>query len=481
MIVPEAYRSRVAVVYILSLFIQIMDTTIVNIAIPTLADEFGVDATDVEWAVIGFALALAAVIPVAGWLGDRFGTRRVFLVAIAGFVVASMLCGAARTLDQLIAARVFQGLFAGLITPIGSAMLFRAYPLEERARASAAVVGVAVIAPAIGPVLGGVIIETLSWRWIFFVNIPVGGAALALGISWLREEIVGVTGGVDWTGLVLSSAGLGLLLVGVSEGPSQGWDSPWVVGALGVGTLSLIALVVVETRIDHPVLALRLFGDRLFRSINLTSFPAYMGFFSLIFLLPIFLQQVGEHSALVTGLTLLGQPIGIIISSQIAGKWLYGRFGPRPMLLVGLAASLVVGLWFVTVDETTHLVAITAVMFLRGLAMGIVFIPIQTATYATISLPDMGRATSLFNTQRQAAVGAGVAVVATVLSALVASVDPPTEGGAPTADRVAAFHAAFGVSAALFALAAAAAWFIVNEDARPTMHPVTVPAATPNR
>src|SRR6056297_769951 len=151
------------------------------------------------------------------------------------------------------------------------------------------------------------------------------------------------------------------------------------------------------------------------------------------------------------------------------------------MLLAGLAASLVVGLWFVTIDETTDLLTITAVMFLRGLAMGMVFIPIQTATYATISLPDMGRATSLFNTQRQAAVGAGVAVVATVLSALVTSVDPPAEGGAPTADRVAAFHAAFGVSAGLFALAAAAAWFIVNEDARPTMNRVSAPVTTHRR
>ncbi len=465
------YKYRVMAVYVLGVFIQIIDGTIVNIAIPTLADEFDVDSTDVDWTIIGFYVALAVVIPIAGFLGDKFGTRRMFVVALAGFVAASALCGTARSLEQLVGFRILQGLFAGLITPIGSAMLFRAFPLSERAKAATAVITVVVIAPAIGPALGGLFIETLSWRWIFYVNIPIGGLGLVLSLAWLREEVVGTTGRIDWAGLVLSALGLGLVLLGVSEGPNRGWGSPLILTSLIVGAAALVALVVVETRIDDPVLALRLFRDRLFRAVNLASAPIYIGFFSLIFLLPIFLQQVGEHSALRTGLTVSGQAIGVVVSSQMVGRVLYPRLGPKPLFVVGSVAAMVTGLWFATMDETTSLMTVAGVTFLRGLAMGVLFIPIQTATYATIPLPDMGRATSLFNTQRQASVAAGVAIVATILASMVSSLDSPLEGGAPTPERVEAFRVAFAVSALFFGLGAIAALFIHNEDARATMAP----------
>ncbi len=463
------YKYRVMAVYIVGLFIQIIDGTVVNIAIPTLAEEFDVEATDVDWAIIGFYVALAMVIPVAGFLGDKFGTKRIFLIALGGFVVASALCGTAQTLEQLIVFRMMQGFVAGMITPIGSAMLYRAFPLDERARASAAVVGVAVIAPAVGPALGGLIIETLNWRWIFYINIPIGGLGVAAGVIWLREEVVGTSGRIDWAGILLSGGGLGLLLFGISEGPSRGWDAPLVVAAIAAGTIALIALVIVETRIADPALTLRLYRDRLFRSINLGAAPVYMGFFSLIFLLPVFLQKVGGHSPLVTGVTVSGQAIGVVISSQIAGRWLYPRLGPRPLMVWGNVAAMVAGLWFVTIDETTTLPAIAIATFARGLAMGFVFIAIQTACYASIPLPDMGRATSLFNTQRQAAVATGVAVVATILSALVFSLDDPADGGAATADRVDAFQMAFLVSALMFGLAAAVSLLVHNQDARATM------------
>ncbi len=463
------YKYRVMAVYVLGLFIQIVDGTVVNIAIPTLADEFDVDSTDVDWAIIGFYVALAVVIPIAGFLGDKFGTRRMFVLALAGFVTASALCGTAQSLEQLVGFRMLQGLFAGLITPIGSAMLFRSFPLRERARASAAVIGVVVIAPAIGPSLGGLIIETLSWRWIFYINIPIGGLGLVLALAWLREEVVGTSGRIDWAGLVLSAAGLGLVLLGVSEGPDRGWGSPLILTSLVAGPAALVALVLVETRTEDPVLALRLFRDRLFRATNLASAPIYIGFFSLIFLLPIFLQKVGEHSALPTGLTVSAQALGVIASSQLVGRVWYPRIGPKPLMVAGSLAAMIVSLWFATMDETTSLLAVASVSFLRGMAMGVLFIPVQTATYATIPLPEMGRATSLFNTQRQASMAVGVAIVATILASMVSSLDSPLDGGAPTAERVEAFRVAFGVSASFFGVAALVSLLIHNEDARGTM------------
>lgn len=463
------YKYRVMVVYIIGLFIQIVDGTVVNIAIPTLAEEFGVESTDVDWTIIGFFLAVAVMIPIAGFLGDKFGTKRIFLVALSGFIAASALCGTSQTLQQLVAFRMIQGLFAGLITPIGSAMLFRAFPLKERAKASAAVISVAVIAPAIGPALGGLLIETLSWRWIFYINIPIGGLGLLAARAWLREEVVGTTGRIDWAGLILSGGGLGLVLFGVSEGPNRGWGSPLILTSIVGGIIALVVMVIVETRIEDPALALRLFRDRLFRATNMVSAPVYVGFFSLIFLLPIFLQKVGDHSPLVAGMTVGWQAIGMVITSQVAGRRLYNTVGPRALLFGGSLAAMAVGLWFVTVDETTALPAIAIAVFMRGMAMGFVFIPIQTATYTTIPLPDMGRATSLFNMQRQAAVATGIALVATVLSVSVSSLNSPADGGAATADRVNAFQTAFLVSALAFGVAAVLALRVRDEDARATM------------
>ncbi|MFV2040135.1 MAG: DHA2 family efflux MFS transporter permease subunit, partial [Acidimicrobiales bacterium] len=416
-----------------------------------------------------YFLAVAVMIPVAGFLGDKFGTKRIFLVALSGFVAASALSGTAQSLQQLVAFCMIQGLFAGLITPIGSAMLFRAFPLPERAKASAAVISVAVIAPAVGPTLGGLLIETLSWRWIFYINIPIGGLGLVVAALWLHEEVVGASGRIDWVGLIMSGGGLGLVLFGVSEGPNRGWGSPLVLASLVVGIVAIVVLIVVETRIENPALALRLFRDRLFRSANLVSAPLYMGFFGGIFLLPIFLQTVGGHPPLTTGLTVSAQALGVMLTSQLAGRRLYNTVGPRRLLLVGSLAAMVAGLWFVTIDETTALPAIAVATFTRGLAMGLVFIPIQTATYATIPLRDMGRATSLFNMQRQAAVATGIALVATVLSSSVSSLANPAEGGAPTADRVNAFQSAFLVSALAFGVAAALSLLVHDEDAQATM------------
>ena len=178
-----AYKYRVMVVYIAGLVMTIIDGTVVNVALPTLADEFDVPSTDIEWIAIVYLLSLAAVIPVAGWLGDRYGTKRMFVVSLGTFVAASLLCGLAQDLPQLLVFRVLQGVGGGLITPIGSAMLFRAFPLSERSTASVGVLSVAVVAPAIGPVLGGVIVDNISWRWIFLINIPIGAVAVALAVQ----------------------------------------------------------------------------------------------------------------------------------------------------------------------------------------------------------------------------------------------------------------------------------------------------------
>src|SRR5881392_758975 len=213
------YKWIVAAVFVCGMFIDILDTTIVNVALPDLAKEFHASTASIEWIVLGYLLSLALWIPASGWIGDKVGTRRVFLFALAVFTAASALCGQANSLGELVAFRVLQGVGGGMLVPVGTAMLFRAFPPIERAKASTVLILPTVLAPALGPVLGGWLVTDVSWRWIFYVNLPVGAVAFTIGFLYLRESREGVAGRFDVPGFVLSGAGLALVLFALSQGP----------------------------------------------------------------------------------------------------------------------------------------------------------------------------------------------------------------------------------------------------------------------
>ena len=449
---PE-YKHGVLVVYIAALFVQVLDATIVNVALPALADEFGVSVTEVDAAAIAFTVALAVSIPPAGWLSDRFGSKVVFLGALALFTGASILCGAAATLDQLVAFRVLQGVGAGLITPVGSAMLFRAFPLEERAVAANAVLSVAVIAPAMGPVVGGAIVDNASWRWIFFINVPIGLVALVLGALWLRNDESAAAGRFDLPGFVLSSIGLAGVVYAVSIAPDVGWLDP-VTLVCGLGGLAAFAVLVPhQLRLDNPLLQLGLFRERLFRTLNLIGVFFYGGFIGLLIVLTLYLQTYRGYSAFEAGLAQAPQAVGVFLLSNLAGRRLYRRFGPRPMFLAGTTGALVFSGVLVFVSDSTPLWLIGGFMFLRGVSVGTVFLPMQTAIYTNIEQAQLSRATSVFNTQRQAAPAFGIAITTTVLAMAEPAIGlGPESGGA----GLGAFRWAFLASAVLFV---PAVWF----------------------
>lgn len=459
------YRYRVMTVYIVGLFMTIIDGTIVNVALPTLAREFDVSSTDIEWVSISYLLALAAVIPAAGWLGDRFGTKRMFIIALAIFVVASGLCGAAPNLLSLVIFRVLQGFGAGLITPIGSAMLFRAFPLEQRSTATVGVLSVAVVAPAIGPVLGGVLVDNTSWRWIFLVNLPIGVIGLALAALWLREERLETKSRLDVRGLVLSATGVSLLIYTLSTGPENGWFSVATLTTGLIGVLAITALIRIELSLDDPMLQLRLFANRLFRQVNIAASMVYAGFFGWIFVLPLYMQTLRGFSATESGLVQAPQAAAVFIVSNLLGKRVYRAVGPRRLMIVGSAATAVFtgGFYFADLDTPIGLIAMGA--FLRGAAVGMVFVSIQTAVYASISNADTARATSVFNTQRQIAFAGGVALAASVIAARVSSV-----GGdaAPAIDRLPAYQWGFLAMGLIMLPAAIASWFVRDQDAAAT-------------
>ncbi|WP_041298055.1 DHA2 family efflux MFS transporter permease subunit [Ilumatobacter coccineus] len=464
-LVPIAYKYRVMAVYIVGLVMTIIDGTIVNVALPTLAREFDVPSTDIEWVSISYLLALASVIPVAGWLGDRFGTKRMFVISLVFFVFGSLLCGISQSLETLIVFRVVQGIGGGLITPIGSAMLFRAFPLEERSTASVGVLSVAIVAPAVGPVLGGVIVDNISWHWIFLVNLPIGAIALLLALLWLNEESQPAAGRFDVAGFVLSATGVSLLIYALSTGPEKGWLSGSTLTAAAIGACSFIAMVVVELRVREPMLKLRLYRDRLFRSVNIASSMIYMGFFGWIFVLPLYMQTLRGFTATESGLAQAPQAAAVFVVSNLLGKRLYRAVGPRRLMIVGSAATALFTGSSALFDLDTPIGVIAATAFMRGASIGMVFVSIQTAVYATVSNADTGRATSVFNTQRQISFATGVALAASVIAAKVSSV-----GGdaAPAIDRLPAYQWGFLAMGIVMLPAAFASWFVNDDDVAAT-------------
>jgi EmrB/QacA subfamily drug resistance transporter len=458
---PEQYV--VGAVFVAGMFLNIMDTTIVNVALPSLGEQFGVGTSSIEWVVVGYLLSLAAFIPASGWIGDRFGTKRTFLFALAVFVGASALCGLAQSLDELVAFRILQGVGGGMLTPVGTAMLYRAFPPAERAKASRVLIIPTVTAPALGPIVGGFLVDHLSWRWIFYVNVPIGVLAFVFGALFLHEHREPRRGRFDLPGFVLSGGGLALILYALGEGPGKGWGSPEIVLTLVLGVAAFVALVRVELTKAHPMLHLRLLRNRLFRSCNVAALFGYGGFIGFLFVMPLYLQEARGLSAFESGLTTFPEALGVLVSSQIAGR-VYGYVGPRRLMAGGLAAVACLMASLTQVGLGTNLWVIRLVMFLLGAGMAFVFVPLQAAAFATISPADTGQASAIYSTQRQVAAALGVSILATVLSMLLPS-GPPTP-----AEHVSAFRGVFLTASGLALIGAFASWRIHDEDAEGTMY-----------
>ncbi len=460
-------KVAVSVVFVMAMFMSIMDVTIVNVALPSLGRDLHVGQTGVDAVSIGYLVSLAVVIPASGWLGDRLGGKRVLLGAIVVFTIASALCGVAQSFGELVAFRVLQGVGGGMLTPVGMAMLFRAFPPAERVRAASILVIPTALAPAIGPVLGGVLVDQLSWRWVFFVNLPLGAIALAFGAVFLRDTPMPTPGRFDLTGFVLSGLGFAGLMYGVSEGPDKGWGSATVLVSTVVGVVLIVALVVTQLRTPEPLLNLRLFGDRLFRSATGTLFLATAAFLGLLYLVALFFQDGLGLDALGSGLSTFPEALGVMIGAQVASRLLYPRLGPRRLIVGGLlvvAASMAA---MALISTRGELWPMRVLMFVLGYAIAHNFVPVQAAAFARISPADTGRASTTFNALRQLGGAVGVAVLTSTLTA----VGGAGGHGASARPQVHAYHVAFLVAAGLALAAAAVATTVRDRDADSTRAP----------
>ncbi|MGC8487230.1 MAG: MDR family MFS transporter [Clostridia bacterium] len=456
---PLSQQTVVAIAYVLGMFMSIMDSTIVNTALPAIAHQFHTTPERADWVVIGYLLSLAVFIPASGWLGDRVGTKRTFLTALVLFTLSSAMAGLAPSLPALVIFRIIQGIGGGMLAPVGQAMLWRAFPPAERARASAVLMLGTVTAPAVGPVLGGWLVTALSWRFVFYINLPIGIAALIFSLIRLQEHREHGAGRFDVPGFALTGLGLALLLYALSEGPLLGWLAPTVLGGGVLALITLGMLVAVEVRREQPMLKLSLFGDRLFRATNVVSFLGTAGFLGILYVMPQFLQEARHATAFSSGLSTFPEALGVLVASRFAVR-IYPKVGPRRMMVAGLAFMTAVLMLFTRLELTTSVWVIRALMFACGIGWSHVILPMQAASFAGISHADTGRASSLYNTQRQTAGAVGVAVLSTVLASML-----PAHGTI----ELRAYHVAFLAAAVFAALGALEALSVRDRDAANTM------------
>jgi EmrB/QacA subfamily drug resistance transporter len=458
-------KIAVSVVFVSAMFMNIMDITIVNVALPTIGRNFHIAPTAVDGIVIAYLVSLAVFIPASGWMGDRFGGKRVLMTAIAVFTLGSVLCGLSQNISELVLSRVLQGAGGGMMAPVGMAMLFRVFPPAERIRASSILTVPTTFAPALGPVLGGFLVTDLSWRWVFFVNLPLGIAAVTFGALCLERSDPFDAGAFDVPGFVLGGVGLGLLMYGVSFGPLKSWSSAVVVSTCLAGAALLVAMVIVELRVKRPMVDLRLLSGRLFRSSNGIMFLASAAFLGTLYLIPLYFQDARGLSALQSGLSTFPEAFGVMFGAQLASRLIYPRLGPRRHITLGLVGLTATLFLFTQISLTTNLWLIRGIMFTLGTMMGQVFVPNQAAALAMISPASTGRASTLFNTMRQFGSAVGVAVLSTVLIGVGST---EAAGGSAHAN-MRAYHLAFA-TACLFALCAIAFSVTIHDsDAAETM------------
>jgi len=451
-------KIAVSVVFVAAMFVSIIDTTIVNVALPKIGEGFGVPVTGIGAMVTGYLVSMAVVIPASGWLADRFGSRRIFLLALALFTIASALCGIAANEGQLIAFRVLQGIGGGMLTPVGMAMLLRVFPPSERLRANQILMVPTALAPASGPVIGGLMVDSIGWRWVFFINVPIGILAFVFGVLTLPEHREPDAGRFDLAGFVLAGAGFSALMYALSEGSSLGWGSARIL-VTGVGGLVLLtALVIVELRIAEPMLNLRLYTDRLFRTINVASILSTGGFMGVLFLVPLYLQAAHGFSALHAGLFTFPEALGVMVGSQLVPR-IYRKVGPRRMM----ATALIAVATMITTIGLAPLALVPILMFVLGYAMSHVFMPSQTAAFATISKALTGQASTLFSAQRQLGAAMAIAIVSTTL-AVLGVVRPGTD-----LPDLGTYQVTFGVAGLLALAGAVLAMKIPDSDAASTM------------
>ena len=398
-----------------ALFMVVLDNLVVSTALPVIRVDLGASIEELEWTVNAYTLTFAVFLLTGAALGDRFGRRRMFVTGIGVFTLASAAAALAPSMDALIAARAVQGLGGALVLPLTLTILSDAFPAERRGVALGIWGAIGGIAIASGPLVGGAVIEGISWQWIFWLNVPVGLLLAPLALARLRESF-GPDKALDLPGLALASGGLLGVVWGLVNGNSDGWSSPSIVGALAAGSLLLVAFVVWELRTERPMLPMRFFRNRAFSAANAASLAMSFGMFGSIFLLTQFFQTAQGYSPLEAGLRVLPWTAMPMVVAPIAGA-LSDRIGSRPILAVGLSLQAVGLAWIAAVSTATiGYGSLVGPFIVSGVGMGMFFAPMANVILGSVKPSEEGKASGANNAVREVGGVFGVAVLASVFS-----------------------------------------------------------------
>ncbi len=416
---PRVNKWVVALTVMLPTFIEVMDTSVVNVSLPHIQGSLNAGLDEVTWVLTSYLVSNAIIIPMSGWLAGIFGRKRYLLFSLVIFTFSSIVCGAAPSLEVLVLFRILQGLGGGGLQPLSQAILLETFPPKEHGIAMAVYGMGVVLAPILGPVVGGWITDNWSWRWVFYINLPAGILAVAMAVlsvhdpAYIRRRVIRI----DTWGLFLLTVGLGCLQIVLDKGEREDWFSSHFIITLSViAIVSLMLFVLVELRVPHPVVNLRVFKDRSFAAGNIIMFAGFFCLFGSIVLLPLYLQNLMGYTALWAGLVLGPGGMASFLIMPVAGVLMKKGFNPRNLLAVGLCASAY-SLWLMAgFSLDGDFMTFTWPRVVQAFGMGLFFVPLSAATYVNIPKEETGNASGVFNLLRNLGGSFGVAFSTTVLA-----------------------------------------------------------------
>jgi MFS transporter, DHA2 family, multidrug resistance protein len=408
----------IAVSVMFATFMEVLDTTVVNVSLPHIAGSLSATIDEATWALTSYLVANAIILPMTGWLASMFGRKRLLMLSVVGFTLSSFLCGLAPTLGLLIVFRVLQGATGGALQPLSQAVLLEAFPPHDRGKAMGFWGLGIVVAPILGPVLGGWLTDSYSWRWVFYVNIPVGIASIVMtklfifDPPYLRAE----SRRIDYWGIGMLAVGIGALQIVLDKGQEEDWfGSSMIVGLTIVAVVTLAALIVHELITDNPVVDLRVFKERSYAvGVFLMTVVGFVLYGSLV-LLPIMLQTLLGYPSLQAGIAMSPRGIGSFFMMPITGL-MTGHFDPRKLLATGLIVGGMTLLWLSDLNLQAGYWDIFWPQLVQGIGMSLLFVPLTTVAMAPIPRERIGNATSLFNLMRNIGGSVGIAVTGTMLA-----------------------------------------------------------------
>ncbi len=414
---PQVNPWIVAIAVMFATFMEVLDTTVVNVSLPHIAGSLSASVDEAAWALTSYLVANAIVLPMTGWLANYFGRKRTLTAAVFGFTAASFMCGLAPTLPMLILFRVIQGATGGALQPLSQAVMLEAFPPRDRGKAMAFWGLGIVVAPMLGPVIGGWLTESYSWRWVFYINLPVGLASVIMTRLFIFDPpYIRRSGkGIDFWGMGMLAVGVGALQIVLDKGQEEDWfASNWMAILAAIAGIAIIAFVIRELRTRDPVVQLRVFRNRTYAAgVFLMTVLGFVLYGSML-LVPIFLQTLLGYPALEAGIAMAPRGLGSFLMMPVVGTVL-GRFDPRKVLAVGLCGAS----WSLYSLSRLNLQAgywdIFWPQFIQGASLALLFVPLTTATMDPIPKEEMGNATSMFNLMRNLGGSIGIASATTFL------------------------------------------------------------------